>query len=384
MNRRLPHPRNRIVNLTAPRITAVVLAVLGGWLAAVPAAGAVVRLKDRIEPQGPLIRLADVAEISDSDPAVVARLGAITLQPSTGKSVRVDFNLVRSRLMAHGVNLAEIEFVGQTTVATAPEQRPAAPIPQRVTPAAAPGPSPQERAQDVVREAFARRFRSRPQTEDLEYVLTVRVRDEDVERVLATPAGAIRFQERSLVEGGPQPLTLSIAATAETAPQQVCVAAWLERQPRILTVRHALPKDHVLQPQDLQWKKLAAGETGISSLADAVGRATRRAVRPGDTLQPADLTVVALVRGGDIVSVRVSAPGVVVRRQFKAMSGGGLDEIVNLAALDDPRERVQARVTGFHEAVLVSANGEGTQSRVAAGPVQFLPDAGAAGQGGLR
>lgn len=372
------------MTITAPRITAVVLAVLTGWLAAPPAAGAVVRLKDRVESPGPLIRLADVAEISDSDPQVVARLGAIALQPATGKSVRVDFDLVRSRLIAHGVNLAEIEFVGPTSVATAPEKKPVAPISLRVTPVAATGPAPQERAQTIVREAFARRFQSQAQTEDVEYSLTVRIRDEDLPRILETPAGAIRFQERSLVEGGPQPLTLSIAATSDAAPHQIRVAAWLERQPRILTVRHPLPKDYVLQPQDLQWKKLTAGETGISSLAEAVGRATRRSIRPGDTLQPADLTVVALVRGGDIVSVRVATPGVVVRRQFKAMTGGGLDEIVNLVALDDPRERVQARVTGFHEAVLVSASVGGSQSRAAAGPVQFASDAAAAGQGGIR
>lgn len=292
----------------APR-TVVLLIVVAGCLAAGSARGAVVRLKDRVETTGPVIRLADVAEISDVDPQVVARLGAITLQPSTGKPVRVDFDLIRSRLIAHGVNLAEIEFIGQSSVASRPENRPATPIPQRVAPAAAQGPSPEERVQEIIREAFARRYQTSAQAEVSAYVLTVQVRDEDLDQILGTPPGAIRFEERSLVAGGPQPLTLAIGATAGTPPRQVRVAAWLEPQPRILTVRHALPRDHVLQPQDLQWKMAGKDESGISSLAEAVGRATRKAIRAGEVLQPADLTVVALIRGGDIVSVRVSAPG---------------------------------------------------------------------------
>lgn len=366
-----------------PRSIAVLMVVVG-CLAAGSVQGAVVRLKDRVETTGPVIRLADVAEISDVDPLVVARLGAITLQPATGTAVRVDFDLVRSRLIAHGVNLAEIEFVGQSSVASAFEKRPETPIPQRVTPAAAQGPSPQERAQEIIREAFVRRFQTSAQTEDSAYLLTVQVRDEDLDQILATPPGAIRFQERSLVAGGPQPLTLAIAATTEAPPRQVRVAAWLEPQPRILTVRHALPKDHVLQPLDLQWKKAGKDDAGISSLAEAVGRATRKAIRPGEVLQPEDLTVVALIRGGDIVSVRVSAPGVVVRRQFKAMSGGGLDEVVNLVALDDARDRIQARVTGFHEAELISARLGDGPSQSTAGPVHFVPESASTGRGGVR
>jgi flagella basal body P-ring formation protein FlgA len=377
------------VTPTVPRTILLLLVALVGCLPAVPAQGAVVRLKERVEAQGPVIRLADVAEISDVDPQVVARLGAVTLQPATGKAVRVDFDLVRSRLIAHGVNLAEIEFVGRSSVATPaearPAPRPATPIPQRVTPpVAVKGPSPQERAQAIVRDAFARRFQSSAQTEDAEYELEVQVRDEDLGAILETQPGAIRFQERALVAGGPQPLTLDLAATPAAAPRQIRVAAWLVMQPRILTVRHALPKDHVLQPLDLQWQKSEKGATGISSLAEAVGRATRKAIRPGEVLQAADLTVVALVRGGDIVSVRVSTPGVVVRRQFKAMSGGGLDEVVNLVALDDARDRIQARVTGFHEAELISTGLADAQPGSTAGPVRFVSETGPSGRGGVQ
>lgn len=372
------------MNPVSSRILVAVLAVSIGGFVAAPAQGAIIRLKDRVTPQGPLIRLADVAEISDADPAAVARLGAITLQPATGKPLRVDFDLVRSRLIAHGVNLSEIEFAGQSSVATVTETRPATPIPARTAPAEPKGPTPQERAQEILREAFARRFQGLTQTDDVGFELTVRVRDEDLPRVLETPAGAIRFQERSLVEGGPQPLTLLIAPTSETPPQLIRVAAWLERQPRILTVRHQLPRDHVLQPQDLQWIRQTDENRGISVLAEAVGRATRKALRPGDVVQPSDLTVVALVRGGDIVSVRVSAPGVVVRRQFKAMSGGGLDEVVSLVAIDDPRERIQARVTGFHEAELISAGPGSVTARQTAANMHFVPAAESAAAGGLR
>lgn len=364
--------------MTIPRGSLLLFALLGSQMMAGPVDGAVVRLKERIEPEGALLRLADVAEISDPDPAVVARLGAVTLMPANGKTVRVDFDLIRSRLIAHGVNLAEIEFTGQNIVtvsaSTVVETRIITPRtpPEIPQPKPAPvSPSQQERAQTIIREAFERRFRN-AHTGDIDFILTTRVRDEDVARLATVPPSAIRFAERSLIEGGPQPLTLAIADPSGTQ-QEYRVAAWLERKARVLTVRHVLPKDHILQPQDLQWKPAKDGEAGIAALADAVGRATSRTVKPGETLQVADLSVVALVRGGDIVSVQVKAPGIVVRRQFKAMGAGGLDEVVTLVALDDPRERIQARVTAFHEAEMIAPSRAGSPRPAPAVEVQFVP-----------
>jgi hypothetical protein len=62
---------------------------------------------------------------------------------------------------------------------------------------------------------------------------------------------------------------------------------------------------------------------------------------------------VPLVRANDIVTVQVVRPGIVVRRMFKSSNAGALHDTVSLVAVDDPRLKVQAIVTGYHEATML-------------------------------
>jgi len=341
-----------------------VLAVLL-WLP-LTCAAAVIDVRDRVTVgDGALVRLKDVARITDSDPIKAAALGEITLSPApaAGRSQRMRFEDLRNRLQAHGVNLSEIEFRGQTvtTVTTA------SPLPERPTVASRvepPKPATklqQQQADQLVQKAVQRAFRLNA-TESLPIRVTCGCEPDDVPLILATAADRIRFAEPQIQVGAPQAITAHWE-DATGALQSVVVQVSVDLAPRRLAVRHAIPSGYPLQPDDLEWVTGDIEPNAIIQLSDAVGKEATRTLRAGQMLETEMLATVPLVRANDIVTVQVRRPGVTVRRMFKANTAGALNDTVTLVAVDDPRLRVQAVVTGFHEATMLDVAAPSNSSR---------------------
>ncbi|MDZ4689363.1 MAG: flagellar basal body P-ring formation chaperone FlgA [Planctomycetaceae bacterium] len=335
-----------------PRIAIAVLLFLP-----LTSAAAVIDVRDRVTVgDGALVRLKDVARITDVDPIKAAALGEITLSPApaAGRSQRMRFEDLRNRLQAHGVNLSEIEFRGQTvttvtTAASSPE-RPMTPAPRSETPKTATKLH-QQQADQIVQKAVQRAFRLNA-TESLPVRVTCGCDPDDVPLVLSTSADRIRFAEPQIKMGPPQAVTAhweDATGTLQSAVVQVSV----DLTPRRLAVRHAIPNGYPLQPDDLEWVTGDIEPNAVTELVDAVGKEATRTLRAGQLLETGMLATVPLVRANDIVTVQVRRPGVTVRRMFKASSAGALHDTVTLVAVDDPRLRVQAVVTGFHEATML-------------------------------
>lgn len=389
-------------NMRSIALLSTLLIALGAFQSA---CAAVVEFKEHaiVDPSA-VIRLRDVARVNDVDPAVRIHLEEITLAPppAAGRTVRLNFDDIRSRLLAHGVNLAQLEFRGRSQVSVsasdilrvaATESKPADPLPPspaKPVPAMAPvsqKPAPlaekmepkvsvsdERRAQEILESVFQREFRPADPTQGPLKFRCELLRD-DVRRVLATPADRIRFEQAQLVAGGPQPLTAWWMSSEEPRDRQtVRLQAWVERTPLVLGVKHAIPKGYALNPADLAWIPAQKDDAGLTKLADVVGKEATRPLRAGQPLSANDIASVPLVRSNDIVTVLVRRPGIVVRREFKAQSNGALQETVNLVAIDDPRTKIQAVVTGYHEATILG--GEGEPSSViqdATGAIQFVP-----------
>jgi hypothetical protein len=64
------------------------------------------------------VTLGDVADVRDADAEVAARLTKIVLAPSpaAGNLLRLEFDAIRSRLQAQGIDVARTEFGGATCV----------------------------------------------------------------------------------------------------------------------------------------------------------------------------------------------------------------------------------------------------------------------------
>ncbi|HUQ71381.1 MAG TPA: flagellar basal body P-ring formation chaperone FlgA [Planctomycetaceae bacterium] len=332
------------------------------------AAAAVIDVRDRVTVgDGALVRLKNVARITDSDPIKAAALGEITLSPApaAGRSQRMRFEDLRDRLQAHGVNLAEIEFRGQTvttvtTTSPVPNRPTATPVPRIETPKPATKLQ-QQQADQLVQKAVQRAFRLNA-TEALPLRVTCDCEPDDVPLILATAAERIRFAEPQIQVGAPQAVTAHWEDASGTL-QTVVVQVSVDLAPRRLAVRHAIPSGYPLQPDDLEWVTGDVELNAVTQLSDAVGKEATRTLRAGQVLEAEMLATVPLVRANDIVTMQVRRPGVTVRRMFKASSAGALNDTVTLVAVDDPRLRVQAVVTGFHEATMIDVAAGSNHSR---------------------
>jgi flagella basal body P-ring formation protein FlgA len=253
------------------------------------------------------------------------------------------------------VSTAAVEPLPPRPLPPAPAM-PAPVPPAPVKPAAKPAPSvsehEQRRAHELLRAACEREFRPAG-TNAASLKFRCECPRADVRRVLAAPSGQIRFDQAQLVAGGPQPLT-AWWTNADGERESVLLQVWVQQTPQVLGVKHAVTKGEVLQVSDLEGVPAKEGVSGLTRLGDVVGKEATRALRPGQTLQAGDVASMPLVRTNEIVTVLVRRPGLVVRRQFKATTSGALQETITLVALDDPRTKVQAVVTGYHEATMVS------------------------------
>lgn len=337
------------------------------------ASAAVIELLDRATVEAAtVIRLKDVARVADADAEKRSHLEDIILSPAplAGRTTRLTYDDIRGRLLAHGVNLTHIEMRGRSQVlvtghatgqpkVSAPQETKAQ---QETKPRVVAEPFPvsppriseleHRRANELLVWAFRRDYQ--PLTVPPEALLVrCECQRNDVPKVLAASRELIRFNQPQLSAGGPHAIS-AWWPLPDGQHEVIPVQVWLETAPQVLALKHPVPKGYVLHEEDLVWMTVNEHVAGLTRIADVVGKETTRALRPGQALQAGDLAAVPLVRAGEIVTVSVRRPGMVVRRHFKAVTAGGLHETVTLTPLDDPRVKVQAVVTGYHEAVLGS------------------------------
>lgn len=313
---------------------------------------AIIELKTTAVVENTVIRLGDVADITQADPIDIDQWSKITLAPTppSGRPLKIDFDLIQSRLSAHGVNMTTVEFRGARAVTVNPA---ASTDPWRK----ADGNSRQafrdslrKRAEQGVITAFHRQVSNRRGEEAVQ--LQLQFDDQDVAVLAAIPAGHLRFRDTNLQLGGPQPLTI-IVPDGKGRDREVTVQVTLSMPSGPWAVKANIQKGQVLQAADLI--RLPSNDVaGIEEAREIIGKEATRNLRPNQALQPNDLVDVPLVRKGDIVTAAIRRPGMVIRREFRALTDGALDETVSLVALDDSRDKVSARVVGYHSVSLIS------------------------------
>jgi flagella basal body P-ring formation protein FlgA len=103
--------------------------------------------------------------------------------------------------------------------------------------------------------------------------------------------------------------------------------------------------------RDVQWISPGVAAAGAER---AVGAAVRSRLNAGEIITEADLTPAVVVNKGEQVVVRALAGGVSVMTRGRALGAARDGELVQLAALDDPKRVITARMEGRGRAVLVA------------------------------
>lgn len=323
---------------------------------------AVIDVQAKAKPINGLIRLGDIARIDDADPQLARQLAAVTLGPgpAQGRKLRISQQTIRERLIAHGINLTDVEFAGQGLIVIEGPSEAVQSKTAKSNPIAVrtwtPTTHQKSHAEKNVQTAFHRQFQG-DGSDVGPLKLTVEISERDVLLLGKVEPESIQFVEPGLEWGGPQTLTAQFPS-ADGATHVVRMQAWLNESPQIITVKHAIPKGQMLRDDDLVKKPAADGETGIEHPEKLIGREATKTLRPGAPLQHGDVARTPLVRNNDLVTVRVKTRGLSVSRVFRAQTSGADGDIVNLVALEDQREKVQALVTGWHEAEIVGTTAE--------------------------
>ncbi len=126
------------------------------------------------------------------------------------------------------------------------------------------------------------------------------------------------------------------------------IACRIKLPPKAFTVRDPLPIGQIVQASDLlpirSWQSNV-----ITRMEDVVGMETLHSLNPGNPIQQADVRSKPYVRSRDIVSVYVKVNGITIKTRMRALATGGLGETIPLST-PDGKERIFAKVTGYHEA----------------------------------
>jgi flagella basal body P-ring formation protein FlgA len=334
------------------------------------AMAAVVRLRPSAEVAGSVIRLGDIADVSDPDPAVARRLAevAVAPAPAAGAEGSVSFADIRSRLLAVGEAVGAIEFTGHSLVRVRGAGGGVVQAAGATEPAASQWSV--RRGEDVLREAMAE-FVTRQWPELGNMHIDVSLTDADAARVAAIgtiPPDALRLDGWKAPIDGPQTLTAQYPGR-DGRTERVTVQCRLCPLPFVLTVRAAVQRGRIVQADDLEWMQTASVGDGFTRPADLIGKQAGRTLRAGEPVRAADVESVPLVRPREVVTVTARSAGVSVRREMQAAQAGGLGETIAVTDLDG-RERLFVRVTGYHTAEVVGSD-DATSARVTS-PIRLV------------
>lgn len=325
----------------------------------------VIRLREKTTCASQLVRLGDCADVLANDDELQQRLERLTLFPAPppGRTVGVDYDWIRARLNAHGVNLSRVEFTGSLLVTVAGPDAELTSRPQRV----AKRPIIQLVKHEPVERAVTARDRERAQRHVAELIrseltghdtawnsaeVVATVHNEDVAAVNAAMRSTWRVHSTSAADptgsGYTQIWTLSFS-DREGIEQRIAVTVDINPAPQILTLKRDISAGHVLQSDDLEYTTASRRDGEVVNWEDVIGKETVRPLRASMPITPRDVRRPLLVRHNDIVRVAVNTRGIRVSKEFKANGQGGLGEMIPLTSLDG-RQKIAARVTGLHEA----------------------------------
>lgn len=120
----------------------------------------------------------------------------------------------------------------------------------------------------------------------------------------------------------------------------------------VLTWARNIMAGETIQPADLVWGKAAMAPADAPNDPDmVVGLAAKRALRAGAAVAGRDVAAQEVVKAGEVITLTYDADGITLALQAKAVSGGGVGEVINVQNVSS-KKVVQAVVTGPGQAAV--------------------------------
>lgn len=321
------------------------------------AEGAIIQFRSPVSATSSVVRLSDVAEIRGADPRQLAQLEAIEICPSpaAGRNRRIDFESVRARLAARGVNLAELEFSGDSMIVVNGPEEPLHTSTIQQLSGVALSDTAQRRAEKILEQAIGRFVRQQaPEVGTLQ--IRLRLTPDQSSQLLTS------VNSRLQIAGGRAPWIGQQEFAVRTIDnrgndRQFSFRCLVNPLPQVPVARFNINKGQVLKEEDLVWQQIekpADLEGAITQPQGLIGQETRRSLRAGKPVTPQDIRGVPMIRSGELISVYSQVGSVVAQTTAKAAGDGSYGELIQAQSITS-RDRLVVRVAGYHKAFVVTS-----------------------------
>lgn len=315
---------------------------------------AVIRLRPEATVSGSIITLGDIAEITRAEGDLIEKLYRIQLIPAppAGRDATVDYSTIRSRLLAHGVDLSSVEFTGHSRVKVVSGAVAETNLIRQVSSS---GRVIQWRKKEVDRilSLAIHSYLSTAATNAGRYSVESRLTEDQISSILSCNKRTVQVRGGQMPLQGKQTFELRFETNSRQA-KAMGVVVNLQPLPFVLAAQSQLPRGHIVRQDDLMWKQVADISKGFVNPEYLIGKETIRPLSTDEIISKDHIQKTQLVRSNDIVSVYVRTTAFTLQRQFKARSNGALGETVKLVDLKG-KNPVMAKITGFREAEIITA-----------------------------
>jgi flagella basal body P-ring formation protein FlgA len=305
---------------------------------------------------GPTVTLKDVATVSGADAETQKRLEQTVLAPAPapGRSARLEFEDMRSRIEAAGLSTADANFSGAAVVVVS-SPTPVVPIarqPKRKSHVKVTQ-NQVKRAEKIMTQSVRQSLRGKSR-EAGNLFLDVVVDPNDVPIILA---GATEGFDVSVVDPKKPDSQVVKVRTQDSQGQTVRfeVQCVVSEKPRVPVLTRSVTGGEVIREDDLAWKQVDSTAGLLARFEDIIGKEAKKSLHAEEPLRCDEVRAIPLVRSNDIVTGIWQKGGIRISGQFKAKSDGGKGDVITLVQLAG-REQVLARVTDVHEAEIVAGD----------------------------
>jgi flagella basal body P-ring formation protein FlgA len=326
-------------------------------------------LREHATPQGPVVRLSDLAEITDADLATVEHLAATPLMPapSVGTSQFIRIAELRDLLMARGLDVRSLKLAGADVVTISPPS------------ATTPTPSKTNKLRVAADPATANPEAFNATVEKLTAAITAYLRKQSGHdlwnvRLDADDDVIAAYQQsgqQAVVSGGKAPWTGRQRFAVSTGPETPAVLAYarIERLEMAAFLTRSIERGELVRRADVELRPYAGAlpRMAVVLLDEVVGKEAVQGIRADSLLLANQIRSPYLVRRGERVSVVARSGGITVRTYALVQQDGGLGDLVAVQTLET-KERYSARVSGLRELEVFAAGASAGDVAAAATP----------------
>ena len=336
-------------------VTGVGLVLVAGNLEA-----AVLRFRPAAQVSGGFVRIGDVADVTDADEAELEKLKSITLvpAPSAGRSIRVDYEAVRSRLTAQDVNMAEIEFAGKSVVVVTRTTADTL-VESKIQRVAYTSDSVADAAQRRLSNAICD-YLARADERLAKATITAKLTDEQA-AVLARPLVKIDVRGGSAPWTGEQLFAVRVRDPRQ-AERSMTIRCHVAPLSQVVHAVRTIRAGQIVRAEDIALEATAEESRDLRTLLDraslAVGMQAARNIRAGAPVAKEDLKKAVLVQRNQPVTILSRVGPVTVSLVGKADGDAAIGEQLSVTTLDRKRT-LTAWVIGYHEVSVTEPKSSG-------------------------